>query len=62
MVNWFYNGGAFMWPILIVFMFGLVFVVERAISLLKTTIQTSSFLKRIDVTLKEQGVDAALEV
>lgn len=62
MVNWFYNGGPFMWPILIVFIFGLVFVVERAISLLKTTIQTSSFLKRIDVTLKEQGVDAAMEV
>ncbi|MEA3287797.1 MAG: MotA/TolQ/ExbB proton channel family protein [Candidatus Marinimicrobia bacterium] len=51
-----------MWPILGVFIFGLIFVVERSISLLKTTIQTSSFLKRIDVTLKEQGVDAALEV
>ncbi len=62
MVMWFYNGGPFMWPILVVFIFGLVFVVERAISLFRTTVQTSSFLKRIEVTLKEQGVDAALEV
>ncbi len=62
MVQWFYNGGPFMWPILGVFIFGLVFVVERFISLLKTTVQTKSFLKQIDVTLKEQGVEAAMEV
>ena len=52
MVAWFYNGGPFMWPILGVFIFGLVFVVERLISLMKTTMQTKSFLKQIDVTLK----------
>lgn len=62
MVAWFYNGGPFMWPILAVFLFGLVFVVERFISLTRTTLQTKSFLKQMDVTLKEQGVDAAIEV
>ena len=62
MVQWFYNGGPFMWPILGVFIFGLVFVVERFISLMKTTMQTKSFLKQIEVTLKEQGVEAAMEV
>lgn len=62
MVAWFYNGGPFMWPILGVFVFGLVFVVERFLSLMKTTMQTKSFLKQIDVTLKEQGIDAAIEV
>jgi len=51
-----------MWPILFVFMGGLVFVVERFFSLVKTTIQTKSFLKKVEVTLKEQGIDAALEV
>ena len=51
-----------MWPILIVFMGGLVFVVERFFSLIKTSVQTKSFLKKVDITLKEQGVDAALEV
>jgi biopolymer transport protein ExbB len=30
--------------------------------LIKTSIQTSSFLKKIDVTIKEQGIDAAIEV
>ena len=51
-----------MWPILFVFMGGLVFVVERFFSLMKTTVQTKSFLKEVDITLREQGVDAALEV
>ncbi|MCF7807354.1 MAG: MotA/TolQ/ExbB proton channel family protein [Candidatus Marinimicrobia bacterium] len=62
MVQWFLNGGQFMWPILIVFIFGLVFVVERFISLMKATIQTKSFLSEINTTLKEQGKDAAIEV
>src|SRR5210317_2096368 len=62
MVAWFFKGGDFMWPILFVFMGGLVFVAERFFSLVKTTVQTKSFLKKVDVTLKEQGVDAALEV
>ncbi|MCF7823280.1 MAG: MotA/TolQ/ExbB proton channel family protein [Candidatus Marinimicrobia bacterium] len=62
MVAWFFKGGEFMWPILFVFMGGLVFVVERFFSLVKTTVQTKSFLKKVDVTLKEQGIDAALEV
>ena len=62
MVAWFFKGGPFMWPILAVFVFGLIFVVERFFSLVKTSIQTSSFLKKIDVTIKEQGIDAAVEV
>jgi biopolymer transport protein ExbB len=62
MVAWFFKGGPFMWPILAVFIFGLIFVFERFFSLIKTSIQTRSFLKRIDVTIKEQGVEAAVEV
>ncbi len=62
MVAWFFKGGDFMWPILFVFMGGLVFVVERFFSLMRTTIQTKSFLKNVNVVLNEQGVEAALEL
>ena len=35
MVQLFLDGGGFMWPILIVFIFGLAFVIERIYHLLK---------------------------
>ncbi len=62
MVAWFFKGGDFMWPILFVFVGGLIFVVERLFSLTKATVQTKAFLKNINITLKEQGVEAAKEV
>jgi biopolymer transport protein ExbB len=62
MVAWFLKGGPFMWPILVVFVFGLIFVIERFFSLMRTTIQTGSFLSTIQTTLKDQGVETALEV
>ncbi len=62
MVAWFLKGGPFMWPILIVFILGLIIAIERFISLTKTSLHTRAFLDKIQGTLKEQGVEAALEV
>jgi biopolymer transport protein ExbB len=62
MVAWFNNGGPFMWPILIVGIFGVIIAIERFISLIKTKTATTLFLKNIGSTLKDEGVEAAKEV
>ena len=35
MVQLFFDGGGFMWPILVIFIIGLIFVLERLIHLIK---------------------------
>lgn len=62
MVELFLRGGGFMWPILVVFIIGLTFVVERVISLSKATVDTKKFVFEVNQTLHEQGVEAAMEV
>ena len=62
MVELFLRGGGFMWPILAVFIVGLTFVVERAISLSKATLDTKKFVLKVNQTLHDQGVEAAMEV
>jgi len=62
MVELFIRGGGFMWPILFVFIIGLMFVIERAISLSKATVNTKQFVMKVNQTLNEQGVDAAKEI
>ncbi|MFH0883283.1 MAG: MotA/TolQ/ExbB proton channel family protein [bacterium] len=62
MVELFLRGGEFMWPILFVFIIGLTFVVERAISLTKATVDTKKFVVTVNQALHDQGVEAAMEV
>lgn len=62
MVEYFYNGGPFMWPILILLVFGLAFVLERAYSLLMSSVNTKKFYNEIESTLEDEGVDAAVEL
>ena len=47
MVQLFLDGGGFMWPILIVFIFGLAFVIERIYHLLKGMTTDLSFAESI---------------
>ncbi len=62
MVELFNDGGIMMWPILILFIFGLLVTLERIYTLTKSTIVTKSFIPEMNRTLREDGVDAALEL
>ena len=62
MVQYFIDGGAFMWPILISLIFGLGFALERAYSLIMSSIDSDKFFTDISETISGQGVDAAIEV
>ncbi|MCK5076702.1 MAG: MotA/TolQ/ExbB proton channel family protein, partial [Calditrichia bacterium] len=61
MVDLFYQGGGFMWPILLLLVFGLIIIIERSISLIRASVNTRKFLTDVKSGLKEGGLDAALE-
>ncbi len=62
MVQYFIDGGAFMWPILISLVFGLGFALERAYSLVMSSINSQKFFTDISETLENNGVEAAVEL
>ena len=55
MVELFINGGGFMWPILAVFIIGLVFIGERLIHLVGTLKWGENFAKDVTDTLNSSG-------
>jgi len=59
LVNLFVQGGAFMWPILVVFALGLIISFERLYSLSVAGIQTKKFLKDVEDIIRDEGVEAA---
>lgn len=61
MVRYFLEGGAFMWPILILFVIGFGFVIERFWTLTRASVNTRKFLSKIKIALEEGGISAALE-
>ena len=62
MVEYFVDGGAFMWPILILLIFGLMIALERFYSLMMSSINSKKFYSEVISTLDDEGVDAALEL
>jgi len=60
MVDYFLQGGGFMWPILIAGVAGIAFSLERLYHLLKGNINVDSFTNEVAGTLKESGVQAAI--
>ena len=62
MVYYFNAGGAFMWPILIALIIGLMISLERFITLTRAGVNTRKFLAKIKEALKSEGVDEALDV
>jgi len=59
MVELFLAGGDFMWPILILFVIGLGYVIERFWTLGRASVNTRKFLARLHNALQEGGVEAA---
>ena len=62
MVEYFVNGGPFMWPILISLLFGLGFSFERLYSLLMSSVNSKQFFQEVSETLNTKGVESALEL
>ncbi len=62
MVEYFVDGGPFMWPILVLLIFGLMFVLERFYSLMMSSINSKKFFAEVKDTLDSDGVKGALEI
>ena len=62
MVQYFIDGGPFMWPILIALVFGLGFALERAYSLLMSSINSQKFYEDIADILEKKSVQAAVDL
>ena len=59
MVQLFIDGGGFMWPILFIFIIGLVFVIERLYHLFKGLSSDETFAEEIANTVISSGIDSA---
>lgn len=62
MVEYFVDGGPFMWPILGLFVFGLMFALERFYSLMMSSINSKKFFAEVKDTLDSDGVNSAIEI
>ena len=60
MVQLFLDGGGFMWPILIIFIFGFVFVGERLYHLIKGMASNFDFANEVSDTVKASGFNSGL--
>ena len=59
MVQLFLDGGGFMWPILAIFIIGLVFVLERLYHLFKGLSSNEEFAYEIANEVRQAGIDSA---
>ena len=59
MVQLFVDGGGFMIPILLIFIIGLAFVIERLYHLIKGLSSNEAFAEEIANTVKSSGIDSA---
>ena len=60
MVQLFFDGGGFMWPILVIFIIGLIFVLERLIHLIKGLGLNENFAASVSETIKNDGIENAI--
>ena len=61
MVDFFVQGGGFMWPILIALLFGLAIIGERAYSLINSSSDTDQFFEEVKTIYSDAGKEQAIE-
>ena len=61
MVDFFVQGGGFMWPILIALLFGLAIIGERAYSLINSSSDTNQFFEEVKTIYSDSGREQAIE-
>ena len=61
MVDFFVQGGGFMWPILIALLFGLAIIGERAYSLINSSSDTDQFFEEVKAIYSDSGKEQAIE-
>ena len=62
MVDFFIQGGGFMWPILIALIFGLAIIGERAYSLINSSSNTDQFFDDVKTVYDDSGKEQAIEL
>ena len=62
MVQYFLDGGPFMYPILGLLIFGLGFGIERVYTLFRASINTKKFMTDVRTALHDEGRDKAVEI
>lgn len=62
MVEYFVQGGEFMYPILACLVLGIAISIERFISLTRASVNTRKFLARVTTALDKGGTEAAVDV
>jgi biopolymer transport protein ExbB len=62
MVELFWKGGNFMYPLLLMLLFGIAVSIERFITLTRATINTRDFFSQVQEALKQGGPEGAAEV
>jgi biopolymer transport protein ExbB len=62
LVDYYNQGGGFMWPILVVLIVGLAIALERIITLNRADINTRKFIVKVKQALEDGGITAAEEV
>lgn len=62
MVEYFVQGGEFMYPILACLVIGVAISIERFFSLMRASVNTKKFLAEVTNALDKKGTDAAVDV
>ena len=62
LLQMFRDGGIFMWPLLACSIIGVALIIERWFTLSRARINTRNFIDRLLSSLRDRGVDGAIEV